>query len=268
MRTIVAATAISALAAGGALADADSGPFPEITVADGQAYLASRLMGTRVHVSPEAPSPGEVLPEGGTAGFDDIGEIGDVVLSADGGLEAVIVDVGGFLGLGEREVALAWDALVPVTEEGDPGEVVLVVRATREALEAAPAFDRGAAEPAAPEAPAAPRAAPPGAGLDRPEIERDGFTALDPGAITAEDLEWMRVHGPGGEDMGEVGEVLVAADGTIEGVVLDIGGFLGLGEHEVAVTLDEILVLRGEAVTRVHVDATREQLEALPAWGG
>ena len=37
--------------------------------------------------------------------WDDIGEISDLVLSQDGQVKAVLTDIGGFLGLGERDMA-------------------------------------------------------------------------------------------------------------------------------------------------------------------
>src|SRR4051812_16293563 len=40
-----------------------------------------------------------------------IGEIKSVALGPDGRVQAVIVGVGGFLGVGEREVAIGWDNL-------------------------------------------------------------------------------------------------------------------------------------------------------------
>ncbi len=91
--------------------------------------LGSELMGQRVYVrSAEAGDR-----------WDDIGEINDIMLSADGGVDAVIIGVGGFLGIGEKDVALEITDLTTMTE-GD-SEPFLVVEMTRAALEAAPAFD-------------------------------------------------------------------------------------------------------------------------------
>jgi PRC-barrel domain len=66
-----------------------------------------------------------------------IGEVSDLVVTEDGRVEAVVVGVGGFLGIGEKRVALAWDS-VRLTER-DGGRVFLV-SATREQLEGMPAF--------------------------------------------------------------------------------------------------------------------------------
>jgi hypothetical protein len=42
---------------------------------------------------------------------ESIGSIDDVLVDADGRVRQVIVGVGGFLGMGERKVAIAWDQL-------------------------------------------------------------------------------------------------------------------------------------------------------------
>jgi hypothetical protein len=97
--------------------------------------LASSLMGTQVY----------------NAENQSLGEINDVLLAADGRLKAVVVGVGGFLGIGERDVAVPWETLkVSQDEEQD---LVLRLEVGREQLEQAPAFttvaEREAAERAA-----------------------------------------------------------------------------------------------------------------------
>jgi sporulation protein YlmC with PRC-barrel domain len=53
----------------------------------------------------------------------------------------VVVGVGGFLGIGERHVALPFDALELVRETDDPSDYAFYVDATREQLEALPELD-------------------------------------------------------------------------------------------------------------------------------
>lgn len=76
-------------------------------------------------------------------GADDakVGEVGDVVLSQDGKVDAVLVDVGGFLGMGEKEVALGMDNLHFMTDEN--GKLYLYTSLTKDALEAQPAYEEG-----------------------------------------------------------------------------------------------------------------------------
>lgn len=48
--------------------------------------------------------------------------------------------------------------------------------------------------------------------------------------------------------------------------VLDIGGFLGMGEHRVAVPISDLAIYRSGSETRVYLPWSRAQLEALPVY--
>ena len=67
---------------------------------------------------------------------ETIGDVNEVVLGKDGKVAAVIVGVGGFLGMGEREVALTYDSLRMTRDSGN--NLVLSVNATKDGLKAAP----------------------------------------------------------------------------------------------------------------------------------
>src|SRR5690606_36160227 len=81
------------------------------------------------------------------ADAERIGEINDLVISAEGDVAAVIIGVGGFLGLGEKNVAVDYAQLQWTgAEDGDR----IVLETTKEALNAAPAvtLEEDAAETA------------------------------------------------------------------------------------------------------------------------
>ncbi len=73
-----------------------------------------------------------------------IGEVVDVLVKPDGTVGALIVSVGGFLGLGERDVAVPFQAVSATQRRGT---WYLTMNATKDSLQAAPAFryDRAAA---------------------------------------------------------------------------------------------------------------------------
>lgn len=73
--------------------------------------------------------------------WDDIGEISDLVLGSDGQVKAVIVDIGGFLGMGEKSVALTKGDLAVIRDGDSENDYFIVVKADKAALEAAPAFE-------------------------------------------------------------------------------------------------------------------------------
>lgn len=76
--------------------------------------------------APTAPAPGAFLTEAPQAwpvsrmrrlrviGLDHnrVGEIEDVVIGADGRAQAVVIGVGGFLGIGEKRVAVPFDQIL------------------------------------------------------------------------------------------------------------------------------------------------------------
>ncbi|MGO1502775.1 MAG: PRC-barrel domain-containing protein [Marinobacter sp.] len=72
-----------------------------------------------------------------TTGDEDVGPVSDLIIDQDGQIVAVVVGVGGFLGMGEKDVAIAWD---DVTKTGSADEQELRIDATREELKSAPEF--------------------------------------------------------------------------------------------------------------------------------
>lgn len=141
--SILTAAALTCVTATAAFADAHAtSPFSISKIEYGESYLATTLIGTRVHVTEDEILPGVALAAGTVDEWDDIGEIGDLIVSTEGELQAVVLDVGGFLGIGEREVAVDWSALRPVYEEDNIQEYFLGLNVTREQLEAAPELER------------------------------------------------------------------------------------------------------------------------------
>ena len=77
-------------------------------------------------------------------GDNKIGEIMDVLLDREGKATALIIGVGGFLGMGEKDVAVPFNS-VQVTSK-DNNKWYLVMNATKDSLKAAKGFkyDRNA----------------------------------------------------------------------------------------------------------------------------
>ncbi|MDO9439314.1 MAG: PRC-barrel domain-containing protein, partial [Beijerinckiaceae bacterium] len=48
------------------------------------------------------------------------------------------------------------------------------------------------------------------------------------------------VYGSDNASIGEVNDVILASDGKVNGVVIGVGGFLGVGEKNVAVSFDKL----------------------------
>ena len=99
---------------------------------------------------------------------------------------------------------------------------------------------------------------------------RDGYVAAEPDILTAEKLTGAVVYDVNDERIGEVSDLLLADDGQVTAAVVDVGGFLGIGEKPVSLDLSQIDILRNDAGddVRVYVPMTKEQLEALPTHAG
>lgn len=75
---------------------------------------------------------------------ESVGEINDIVLNKDLNTVTAVIGVGGFLGIGEKDVAIPIDQIKVAKD--DNNAMRLTIGMTKADLEAAPAFDRTAAK--------------------------------------------------------------------------------------------------------------------------
>lgn len=263
MKRFLSTTAIVVAMGSTALADGHTGAFLDYTVTSETDLFASELIGMRVYTAEEEMDAAAPTTDEDRAKWDDIGEINEIVVTREGDVAAVIVGVGGFLGVGERDVAINMGDLSFMREDGESDQLFLFVQSTREMLENAPVFERAKMDDQAIANNAMERTM-----LAAPQVEREGYSVAEREQLTTEVLTGARVYGANDEDVGEVSEILITDGGEIERVVIDVGGFLGIGERPVAVTFDELTILRNEGGDdfRVYVDATREALEQQPEY--
>jgi hypothetical protein len=73
------------------------------------------------------------------AADESIGDINDVIFTMDGSVEAAVVGVGGFLGIGEKNVAVPLDTIT-VSEVPNSTDLKLTTQETADTLNAAPEF--------------------------------------------------------------------------------------------------------------------------------
>ncbi len=274
MKKLLVSTAI--LVALAAPAPAQDGLFRNEMTAG--AVRASDLVGARVYASEAAIDADEY--NGVQEGWNDIGEINDVIVSRDGTVDSVLVDIGGFLGIGENQVAVDMAALRFVSDGAtvdSPDDWFLVMNADRATLEGAPKWSMSAdadmtandtavanTDVAVVDGTATDGTA---AGETAPVASmRDGYSSVASADLTAEMLKGTTVYDAKDAVVGEVGELILADDGQMKEVIIDVGGFLGMGEKPVALTLDQLEILRQNdgSDLRVYVAATKEQLEAMP----
>jgi sporulation protein YlmC with PRC-barrel domain len=228
--------------------------------------LASNLIGSSVYGSSSEDA-------------DMIGDINDIVISPEGQVASVIVGVGGFLGIGEKDVAVEYKTIEWVERDG---ERWLVANMTREQLEAAPAFDRNTlyandrsgetmSNEMAAEDKTAENIENGDSAVETAEnrteqtmgFDRSAMTPVSTDQLSADNLIGRTVYSANDENIGEVGDVLLTSDNKVEGFILDVGGFLGMGEKEVAIS-PENLDIRADANgdLTIFTPFTEEQLEA------
>lgn len=223
-----------------------------------------------------------------TSTADDAAEIGtihDLVVTPGLGISAVIVSVGGFLGVGAKDVAVDF-AQLDWAERAD-GSRRWVLNATAEELSAAPAFiwgdsEQTTGEPALTTAEQEEQmvegdpndtAIDPALTTDQPEranqsaIDRSTLSVFDSAELSPDDLLGIAVYGINDEQIGTIGEVLLAPGGSPDAIIVDVGGFLGLGAKPVAVAFDN-LAFSADTLDNQYlfINASRAQLESQPAY--
>lgn len=278
IRTLLTTTAFAALLATGAIAQ-DAAVPAERPAAAGDLLshgyqmvdtdgLASRLLGFPVYASAAADA-------------ERIGEINDLVINEAGDVAAVIVGVGGFLGVGEKNVAVDYAELEWAIADDNTERLVLGVN--KEALNAAPAVelldDQAAGKMAqAQPVPATDKMADPtqtgsvstqpGAAAAPSTFDRSTLNDLDELTLTAEELIGTDVYGPNDEHVGTIGDFVLAEDGkAIDAIIVDVGGFLGMGAKEVAIGFENLDFAADANNNRyLLLNVTKAQLEEQAAF--
>ncbi|MBS7698412.1 MULTISPECIES: PRC-barrel domain-containing protein [unclassified Chelatococcus] len=187
MKRVTLATALlAAVAAGPALAQNATNPS---TTAPGSnppaAAPAAPMVPNATTSAPAAPGAGAVtyisqqtdnqllgskLIGASVVGNEDasIGEIEDLLIAKTGAVEGVVVGVGGFLGLGQKNVAVPMTALQMTPDGNAANTPKIMIRVSKADLQNAPEFKRaddntdtmttGSTRPATPAAPGGPAA--------------------------------------------------------------------------------------------------------------
>jgi putative membrane protein len=125
-------------------------------------------------------------------------------------------------------------------------------------------------------APAAQQSNTPAASRTRQVISR-----LGPEHMLASDLLDTNIYGTNGEDIGEVDDVVIGPDGRVVAVVVGVGGFLGIGQKDVAIPFSalEISAAEGQQADRTNRQTgtknpnrvilrhmSRQELESAPSF--
>ncbi|RRH70099.1 PRC-barrel domain-containing protein [Falsigemmobacter faecalis] len=129
---------------------------------------------------------------------------------------------------------------------------------------AAAGFAQTAVTPAAPDA-MAPSATAPATAPSMVITAPEGYVFTEVGTVTADELKGVNIYDPEGKDVGEIADVQIGATNSVEKIITDVGGFLGMGEHRVALDPAQIQVYKNsDNDMRAYVSMTKDELKALP----
>ena len=76
------------------------------------------------------------------------------------------------------------------------------------------------------------------------------------------------VHNRAGEKIGSIRDLIVTSEGTIAAALVNVGGFLGIGEKEVALPFSSIERVRNGNDWRFVIDTTKDGLRDAPLFEG
>lgn len=320
MKHLMITTAFVALTAAPIQAgtNADTTPSADTEISfsmqDAQ-YDLSNLLGARVYIAQPnaetAPADADADLTEPHESWEDIGEIGEAYLTNEGEISSMVVDVGGFLGIGERHVEIDPGEITFKPDADDEGNFFVVYNGPRSDLEGKDEFnyetaedngmisarskmadvppavalkDEAIADAGATAQTGTETASNEAANPEAEQVASDGVDAVnedaaddkiaeltndDRTALKAEDLQGLAVYDANQEHVGEISELILSEDGKITNVVVDVGGFLGIGEKPVALSFDEVKIMRlTEGGLKAETGSTMEDLEAMKSWGG
>ncbi|MFN7004465.1 MAG: PRC-barrel domain-containing protein [Roseinatronobacter sp.] len=248
-------------------------------------------------------------------GMQMVGVIRDVILNADGDADGLIVDAGGYLGTASNEIRISIEDVrfVPdhhagerqsgqqqtgqqqtgqqQTGQAETGQMqtdqqqtgqtgtdqmqadqqpvgdafTVIYSGDAEAFQQAQPYDESTAT---------------NAGEIRGsaqwgQAEQRQQREIEFSELTTDELLGAPVYGTRNEWIAEVSELALGEDGEIQSVIIDVGGFLGIGTKPVALPLEEVQLRvdhggqTGAFATndlRAYVPYTEEQLDAMEEW--
>jgi hypothetical protein len=101
-----------------------------------------------------------------------------------------------------------------------------------------------------------------------PQPVEGQIVTQDKATLLASAIIGGSVYSPADESVGDVNDLVIKPTGEIEAVVVGVGGFIGIGEKDVAITLDRFTMepTPDLSSTKLVLNATKEELEAAPAF--
>jgi hypothetical protein len=117
--------------------------------------------------------------------------------------------------------------------------------------------------------PPAQRPAPAPAATEVPKTPVTGqILVQDSNTILAKDLIGLTVYAPDKAKIGSISDLILGKDArTVDGFVIGVGGFLGIGEKAVALKMDRLQISHnGDGSMQLMMDVKKEELVNAPSF--
>ena len=92
------------------------------------------------------------------------------------------------------------------------------------------------------------------------------MTSVPSSSLTVTDWYKQDVYDPSNAKIGEIMDVLVGKDGQVQAAIVGVGGFLGAGEKDVAVSFNSIRKTMKDDKVYLTLDTTKDALKKAPGF--
>lgn len=99
----------------------------------------------------------------------------------------------------------------------------------------------------------------------KPEVAKTAPAAEQTTDLRVSNLIGANIKNASNETVGEIADMLLDANSGVKAYIVSVGGFLGIGEHHVAVAPADVTMTRdGANSVALTMNATKEQMKARP----
>jgi sporulation protein YlmC with PRC-barrel domain len=230
LKRLCVSASVLALASGLAVAQTSMRPAPSPTrpAATQPSVSSMRLLASDIYKA-------DVYDES----ENKIGDVTDLAINSSGNIRVAIIGVGGFLGVGQKDVSIPFKDLKISARNGKDW---LTLNRTKEALRSMPAYEpmgRSAAT---------------------------SSSSLSTGNWLASDIYKADVYDNSENKLGAITDLVMNNDGDVTRAVIGVGGVLGAGQKDVAVPFKELKVSSRDGKDWLVLNRTKDDLKTAPAW--
>jgi sporulation protein YlmC with PRC-barrel domain len=166
-----------------------------------------------------------------------IGDVTDLIIS-NGNIRSAVIDVGGFLGAGQKDISVPFKELKISSRNGKDR---LTLNQTKDELKSMPAYE---------------------------PMGRSTATAASQSVMNGlvSNIYKTNVYDNSENKIGDVTDLIFDNEGNITTALIGVGGVLGAGQKEVAVPLNELKMTSRDGKEWLILNRTKDDLKSAPAY--